>query len=87
MEDGNNGFKIYLPARTAVCIEKVKKPRKAKAVVTEEVDLSTLEGQSLKVDDNTGFLVQGTDEKFELQVVKAYTMADGQPAVKVMRIK
>ena len=58
-----------------------------KAVVTEEVDLSTLVGQSLKVDGDTGFLVQGTDEKFELQVVKAYTMADGQPAVKVMRIK
>ena len=37
MEDGNNGFKIYLPARTAVCIEKVKKPRKAKEAVAEEV--------------------------------------------------
>ncbi len=35
-EDGKFGFKIWLPARTAVCIEKVKKPRKAKEVVTEE---------------------------------------------------
>ena len=37
MENGDNGFKIYLPARTAVCIEKVKKPRKAKEAVVEEV--------------------------------------------------
>ena len=57
-----------------------------KAVVTQEVDLSTLVGQSLKV-NGEGFLEQGTDDEFELQVVKAYTMADGQPAVKVMRIK
>ncbi len=35
LEDGKNGFKIWLPARTAVCIEKVKKPRKAKEVVEE----------------------------------------------------
>ena len=35
-EDGKNGFKIWLPARTAVCLEKVKKPRKAKDVVVVE---------------------------------------------------
>ena len=34
--DGKNGFKIWLPARTAVCLEKVKKPRKAKEVVVVE---------------------------------------------------
>ena len=33
----DNGFKIWLPARTAVCLEKVKKPRKAKEVVAEPV--------------------------------------------------
>ena len=36
-EDGKYGFKIWLPARTAVCLEKVKKPRKAKEAVVEEV--------------------------------------------------
>ena len=34
--DGKHGFKIWLPARTAVCLEKVKKPRKAKEVVVVE---------------------------------------------------
>lgn len=34
--DGKHGFKIWLPARTAVCLEKVKKPRKAKDVVVVE---------------------------------------------------
>ena len=36
MSDGDYGFKIWLPARTAVCLEKVKKPRKAKDVVVVE---------------------------------------------------
>ena len=34
-----------------------------------------------------GFLVAGEDENFQLQVVKVYTLADGQAAVKVMRVK
>ena len=34
--DGKHGFKIWLPARTAVCLEKVKKPRKAKEVAVVE---------------------------------------------------
>ena len=33
-----------------------------------------------------GFLVVGTGD-IEFEVVKVYTMADGQPAVKIMRIK
>lgn len=42
----------------------------------------------LKV-DTTGYLVKGeeTDNGPLFQVVKVYTMADGQPAVKLMRIK
>ena len=42
----------------------------------------------LKV-DTTGYLVKGeeTDEGLLWQVVKVYTMADGQPAVKLQRIK
>jgi hypothetical protein len=33
-----------------------------------------------------GFLVKDGDEGIQFQVVKVYTMADGQPAVKLMRI-
>lgn len=42
----------------------------------------------LKV-DTKGYLVksEGTDEDLLWQVVKVYTMADGQPAVKLQRIK
>lgn len=42
----------------------------------------------LKV-DTKGYLVKGeeTDEGLLWQVVKVYTMADGQPAVKLQRIK
>ncbi len=45
-------------------------------------------GNILKV-DTTGYLVEGkeTDEGLLWQVVKVYTMADGQPAVKLQRIK
>ena len=43
-------------------------------------------GDLVKV-DATGFIVPGEDANFQLQVVKVYTLADGQPAVKVMRIK
>lgn len=47
-------------------------------------------GDLLKVDAATGFLVTGGDKSADdmvWQVVKEYTMADGQPAVKIMRIK
>lgn len=45
-------------------------------------------GNILKV-DTRGYLVKGeeTDEGLLWQVVKVYTMADGQPAVKLQRIK
>lgn len=43
-------------------------------------------GDMLKV-DATGYLVKGEDDTFQLQVVKVYTLADGQAAVKVMRVK
>ena len=52
------------------------------------IDLN--EGDMLKVDAATGFLISGGDKDADdmvWQVVKVYTMADGQPAVKVMRIK
>ena len=34
-----------------------------------------------------GFVVAGEDADFQLQVVKVYTLADGQAAVKLMRVK
>lgn len=43
-------------------------------------------GQKVKVNES-GYIVDGEDEKFQLQVVKVYTLADGQAAVKVMRIQ
>lgn len=46
-------------------------------------------GDYLKV-DSTGFLVAGGDvdtDNMVWQVVKEYTLPDGQPAVKIMRIK
>lgn len=46
-------------------------------------------GDDLTVDTATGYLVKATDDSADMvwQVVKVYTMADGQPAVKVMRTK
>ena len=52
------------------------------------IDVSV--GDLLKVNETTGFLVAGgntTTDDMVWQVVKVYTMADGQPAVKLMRIK
>lgn len=52
------------------------------------IDVSV--GDLLKVNETTGFLVAGgstTTDDMVWQVVKIYTMADGQPAVKLMRIK
>ena len=56
----------------------------------EYAGISVDVGNLLKVDDATGFLVAGGDVKTDAmvwQVVKVYTLADGQPAVKLMRIK
>lgn len=43
-------------------------------------------GDTLIPDESTGYLISGTGD-YELTVVKIYTMADGQPAVKLMRTK
>lgn len=54
----------------------------------EGVSLS--EKDLLKVDAATGYLVSGGDvatDDMVWEVVKIYTLADGQPAVKLMRIK
>ena len=52
-----------------------------------EVEVEDLAlGDMVKVNES-GFVVAGEDEDFQLQVVKVYTLADGQPAVKLMRVK
>ena len=43
-------------------------------------------GDLCKVNE-AGYVVVGEDADFQLQVVKVYTMADGQAAVKLMRVK
>ena len=61
-----------------------------KAVIEKEVegDLKDLKGKYMAPNAN-GYLevVDNKNGDFVLQVVKVYTMADGQDAVKVMRIK
>lgn len=44
------------------------------------------QGDLVKINDK-GFAEVGEDAEFQLQVVKVYTLADGQQAVKLMRIK
>jgi hypothetical protein len=63
-----------------------------KAVIEETVDgeeLKDLVGKFMTPNKNTGYLelVDDANGDFVLQVVKVYTMADGQDAVKVMRVK
>ena len=50
--------------------------------------LSLSVGNKLKVDSSTGYLTTATtqDKEFIWQVVKEYTMPDGQPGVKLQRI-
>ena len=56
------------------------------AVVSGDADLKDLVGQPFVVNAE-GFLEPGNGDNFVMQLVKAYTMADGQPAGKFMRIK
>ena len=53
---------------------------------------AAVEGEDLEVSDvlkinDQGYLAKDGTSDIEFQVVKVYTMPDGQPAVKVMRIK
>ena len=63
-----------------------------KAVIEETVDgdsLQDLRGKFMAPNKNTRYLelVDDANGDFVLQVVKVYRMADGQDAVKVMRVK
>jgi hypothetical protein len=56
----------------------------AKGVETSMEELEV--GNVLKIDSSTGFLKKGGDSDIQFKVVKVYTMADGQDAVKIQRI-
>ena len=68
---------------TTNCIGVANTDKNAK--VTYNTDLS--EGDTLKVDSSTGYLIKGEDDVMTWQIVKIYTMPDGQPGVKIQRIK
>lgn len=65
---------------TTNCLEKAG----ARGVETQMTDVTV--GQKLKINDN-GFLAANGTSDMQFEVVKVYTLPDGQEAVKVMRIK
>ena len=67
---------------TTNCLEGANTSGKATFTGTEEIDVETV----LKINGNGFLSTKGTSD-IEFQVVKVYTMPDGQAAVKVMRIK
>lgn len=50
------------------------------------VEANYAEGDILSVGDN-GILKKGNSDDMEWQVAKVYNLADGQPAIKVVRVK
>jgi len=67
---------------TTNCLEKGNTSGKAELVGTEEIEVGT----ELKINAQ-GFLSTAGTSDIVFQVVKVYTMPDGQQGVKVMRIK
>ena len=67
---------------TTNCLEGANVSGKAEFVGTEDIDV----GAELKINDQ-GFLSLNGTSDIVFQVVKVYTMPDGQQGVKVMRIK
>ena len=67
---------------TTNCLEAANADGKAIVVGTEEIEVGSELSPNAK-----GYLSLNGDESIVFQVVKVYTMADGQAAVKVMRIK
>lgn len=90
--------KTYGPRETAADFVNVKDgvyPRLFKTNVGDIFTTNTIEdadegvevteGNTLSVNETTGYLKVTGDGDW--QVVKVYTLADGQPAVKIMKIK
>jgi hypothetical protein len=66
---------------TTNCLEKGNTSGKEEVEGTDDINV----GDVLKINEN-GFLAKNGTSDMEFQVVKVYTLADGQAAVKVMRI-
>ena len=67
---------------TTNCLEGANTSGKATFTGTEEIEVGT----ELKINNNGFLSINGTSD-IVFQVVKIYTMPDGQQGVKVMRIK
>ena len=67
---------------TTNCLEGANTDGKTEFVGTEDLAV----GKTLKINEN-GYLSLNGDSDIEFQIVKVYTMPDGQAAVKVMRTK
>ena len=68
---------------TTNCLDEANTAGTAKVTGTSDVSL----GDTLSTDSTTGYLKkEGGDETMKWQVVKIYTLPDGQAAVKLMRI-
>lgn len=68
---------------TTNCIGVANTDKNAKVIY----DTDLREGDTLKVNTSTGYLVKGEDDTMTWQIVKIYTMPDGQTGVKIQRIK
>ena len=66
---------------TTNCLEKANTDGKSTVEGTEEINVGTVLSPNAQ-----GYLSTSGDGKIKLEVVKIYTLPDGQPAVKVMRI-
>ena len=66
---------------TTNCLEKANTDGKATVTGTEDLSVGDILSPNSK-----GYLSKTGDETIQFQVVKIYTLADGQAAVKVMRI-
>lgn len=66
---------------TTNCLEKANTDGKSEVTGTEDISVADILSPNAQ-----GFLSKTGDETIQFQVVKIYTMPDGQQAVKVMRI-
>lgn len=66
---------------TTNCLEKANTSGKTVVEGTEDISVGDVLSPNAQ-----GYLSKNGDESIQLQVVKIYTLADGQAAVKVMRI-
>ena len=66
---------------TTNCLEKANTDGKSEVEGTEDISVGDVVSPNA-----TGYLSKSGDGTIKLQVVKIYTLADGQEAVKVMRI-